>query len=167
MTKADFHLIADALNRASVRFLLVGGLAVVEHGYSRNTFDVDLVLQLTPDTIARAFKALEELDYRPRVPITSEQFGLPVMTTPNDPEVDWNLTTWKSSRRKQHQEFHALPFSRKLEIIEEMNRHSLATIEERRKRGLPYIDPHTGERVARSKVCEQPTESEKSNPGNS
>lgn len=35
--------------------------------------------------------------------------------------IDWSLTTWKGSRRKQHQEFHALSFSRKMEIIEEMN----------------------------------------------
>lgn len=38
-----------------------------------------------------------------------------------DEEIDWSLCTWKGSRRRQHQEFHALPFSRKPEIIEEMN----------------------------------------------
>lgn len=44
------------------------------------------------------------------------------MTDPNkDKEIDWNLCTWKGSRRRQHEEFHALPFSRKLEIIEGMN----------------------------------------------
>lgn len=43
------------------------------------------------------------------------------MTTPIDPEIDWSLCTWKGSRRKQHQQFQAIPFSRKLEIIEEMN----------------------------------------------
>jgi hypothetical protein len=36
-------------------------------------------------------------------------------------EIDWDLCTWKGSRRRQYKEFHALPFSRKLEIIEEMN----------------------------------------------
>lgn len=43
------------------------------------------------------------------------------MTKPTEKEIDWSLCTWKGARRKQHQEFHALPFSRKLEIIEEMN----------------------------------------------
>jgi hypothetical protein len=33
---------------------------------------------------------------------------------------DWNVTTWKGSRLQQHREFYALPFSRKLELIEEM-----------------------------------------------
>ncbi len=69
------------------------------------------------------------------------------MTAPVDSEIDWSLTTWRGARRKQHQAFHALPFSRKLEIIEEMNRDALATLEDRRSRGLPYIDPYTGERV--------------------
>jgi hypothetical protein len=38
------------------------------------------------------------------------------------PEHDsyWDLATWKGSRLQQHREFHALPFSRKLELIEEM-----------------------------------------------
>ena len=43
------------------------------------------------------------------------------MTTPADDEIDWSLCTWKGSRRRQHQDFHAIPFSRKLEIIEKMN----------------------------------------------
>ena len=78
------------------------------------------------------------------------------MTAPNNSEPDWSLTTWKGSRRKQHQDFHAIPFSRKLEIIEEMNRFGRATVEERRARGLVYIDPFTGERVSGSSVREEP-----------
>jgi hypothetical protein len=35
-------------------------------------------------------------------------------------EFDWSLTTWDGNRRRQHQEFLALPFRRKLEILEEM-----------------------------------------------
>ena len=69
------------------------------------------------------------------------------MTESTNPEIDWSLCTWKGSRRRQHQEFHALPFHRKLEVIEEMNRHAHATIAQRRARSLPYIDPSTGEMV--------------------
>ena len=44
------------------------------------------------------------------------------MIDPNKAEeFDWSLCTRKGSRRQQHKEFHALPFSRKLELIEEMN----------------------------------------------
>jgi hypothetical protein len=75
MTKADFQVIAAALRDADVPFILVGGLAVIEHGYGRNTFDVDLVIRLTPEVVQRAFDALAQLGYRPSVPITAEQFG--------------------------------------------------------------------------------------------
>ena len=43
------------------------------------------------------------------------------MTKRTEQEIDWSLCTWKGSRRKQHQEFHEISFSRKLEIDEEMN----------------------------------------------
>ena len=75
MTKAAFQLIAEALTRADVPFLVVGGIAVVEYGYGRNTFHVDLVIRLTPEVIDRAFGALERIRYRPSVPITAAQFA--------------------------------------------------------------------------------------------
>lgn len=59
MTKSDFHLIAKALRDAEIPFLVVGGIAVVEHGYGRNTIDVDVVIRLAPDVIERAFRSLE------------------------------------------------------------------------------------------------------------
>ncbi|MFO1478542.1 MAG: hypothetical protein U1F98_18075 [Verrucomicrobiota bacterium] len=40
--------------------------------------------------------------------------------TGNPDEMDWSATTWKGSRLQQHRTFHALPFSRKLELIEQM-----------------------------------------------
>lgn len=88
------------------------------------------------------------------------------MTTPNNSEPDWSLTTWKGSRRKQHQDFHAIPFARKLEIIEEMNSQSRAMVENRRIQGLPYIDPYSGERVPGS-AARADAPNEKSSPGNS
>lgn len=52
------------------------------------------------------------------------------MTDPNkEKEINWSLCTWRGSRRRQHEDFHALPFSRKLEIIEGMN----AFVESRQK----------------------------------
>jgi hypothetical protein len=44
----------------------------------------------------------------------------PAMTGKPDPDINWELTTWKGSRLQQHREFHALPFARKLELVEEM-----------------------------------------------
>jgi len=42
------------------------------------------------------------------------------MTARPDGGIDWSLTTWKGSRRQQHRQFYALPFARKLELIQEM-----------------------------------------------
>jgi hypothetical protein len=69
--------IVEALNRGRVRYLVVGGLAVVAHGYVRYTKDVDLVIQLLPDNVRRAMTALGLLGYRPAVPVPAEQFGDP------------------------------------------------------------------------------------------
>ena len=57
-----------ALNAARVKYLVVGGLAVVLHGVSRFTWDVDLAIELTTDNVARLTKALQRLGFVPRVP---------------------------------------------------------------------------------------------------
>jgi hypothetical protein len=64
----------QALNAADVRYLLVGGLAVVAHGYVRFTADVDVVLDLQEDNLRRASTALAGLGYRPRAPVAFEDF---------------------------------------------------------------------------------------------
>ena len=61
MELSTFKSLMNALNQEQVRRLLVGGMAVVAHGYGRMTFDIDLVIQLSPDNILRAFKALASL----------------------------------------------------------------------------------------------------------
>jgi hypothetical protein len=63
-------------------------------------------------------------------------------------EIDWSLTTWKGSRREQHRVHLALPFRRKIELIEEMCDQARSIIEARRQKGLPCIDPLTN-RVVR------------------
>jgi len=75
MKLTSLEAIVEVLHGASVRYLVVGGLAVNAHGYLRFTKDVDIVIQLVPDNIARALGALATLGYRPLVPITAEQFA--------------------------------------------------------------------------------------------
>jgi hypothetical protein len=70
-----FKDIMDALNRRQARYLLAGGMAVVAHGYGRLTYDIDLVIQLTRDNVMRVFEALSQLGYRPRAPVTAEEFA--------------------------------------------------------------------------------------------
>jgi len=72
---ASFEAIVRALNDSGVRYLIAGGLAVVAHGYVRLTADVDLVVELRPDSARSVFRALGELGYRPSVPVTAEEFA--------------------------------------------------------------------------------------------
>jgi predicted nucleotidyltransferase len=67
--------ILDALNRAGVRYLVVGGVAVVLHGHLRTTADLDLVIQLQRENVLRAMRALSDLEYRPRAPVPAEAFA--------------------------------------------------------------------------------------------
>lgn len=45
----DFLDFLELLNKHKVRFLLVGGYAVILHGYVRSTGDLDLWIDKTPD----------------------------------------------------------------------------------------------------------------------
>jgi hypothetical protein len=44
---AIFAPLFDALNKANIRYVVVGGLATVLHGYVRLTVDIDLAVDLT------------------------------------------------------------------------------------------------------------------------
>jgi hypothetical protein len=58
-----------------VRYLIVGGLAVVAHGYVRFTADFDVVLDLEAENVQRALGVFKSLGYVPRVPVPIEQFA--------------------------------------------------------------------------------------------
>lgn len=64
-----------ALNDAGVKYVVVGGLATVLHGYLRLTVDVDLVVDLAPEEVTRAVHVLESLGYKPRVPVPAAQLA--------------------------------------------------------------------------------------------
>ena len=63
------------LNDAGVKYVVVGGLATVLHGYLRLTVDVDLVVDLAPEEVTRAVQVLESLGFKPRVPVPAEQLA--------------------------------------------------------------------------------------------
>jgi len=75
MKLTSLEAIVRALDDAGVPFLVVGGLAVVAHGYGRQTQDLDIVIRLEPGPVKAAFVALEGLGYRPRVPVTAAGFA--------------------------------------------------------------------------------------------
>lgn len=79
MKLASFEALVAALEAVGVRYLVAGGLAVNAYGYLRFTKGVDLVVQLVPETIEAAFRALATLGYRPMAPITATQFANPAL----------------------------------------------------------------------------------------
>ncbi|MEN8205522.1 MAG: nucleotidyl transferase AbiEii/AbiGii toxin family protein [Pseudomonadota bacterium] len=75
MKISSLRAILHALNHARIKYLIAGGVAVNIHGYQRMTRDLDLVIQLSQDNILNAAKALEQLGYRPNIPVTVEDFA--------------------------------------------------------------------------------------------
>lgn len=63
-----------ALNKAKVKYVVAGGVAVVLHGYHRFTQDLDLIVFLEEKNLEKLFDALKKIKYMPKVPVTKEQF---------------------------------------------------------------------------------------------
>ncbi len=76
---ALFEPIFRALDEAGVRYVVVGGVAVVLHGHARLTADLDLAVDLAPQPAAAAIRVLQKLGFRPRLPVEALDFA--------DPEV--------------------------------------------------------------------------------
>lgn len=75
MKLSSLEAIVAALNRENAHYLIVGGLAVVAHGYGRVTFDLDLVIDLEHENVNRVVNALESLGYMPAQPIPARDFA--------------------------------------------------------------------------------------------
>ncbi|PIP82933.1 MAG: hypothetical protein CO113_10170 [Elusimicrobia bacterium CG_4_9_14_3_um_filter_62_55] len=76
MTRSSIELIFRALNGASARYLVAGGLAVVAHGYLRFTADIDLIFDLEDEAALRsALEAFSALGYQPRAPVALQDFA--------------------------------------------------------------------------------------------
>ncbi|MGA9423110.1 MAG: nucleotidyltransferase [Rhodanobacteraceae bacterium] len=66
-----------ALNDAGVDYVIVGGMAVILHGYLSATADLDLVIGFAPANCKRAAAALDSIELRPRLPVAIEEFADP------------------------------------------------------------------------------------------
>lgn len=54
----DVARVCSALNDANVRYVLIGGFAVIVHGGGRFTKDVDLLIDDAPENVARVKRGL-------------------------------------------------------------------------------------------------------------
>jgi predicted nucleotidyltransferase len=71
----DFLSVLREFQDRNVRYVLVGGLAVLLHGIDRLTADIDLVVDLAPDNASKAVETLLELGFRASAPIEPRQFA--------------------------------------------------------------------------------------------
>ena len=79
MSGSPFLEIFRALNGSGARYVVVGGVAVVLHGFLRFTADLDLVAALAPENALRTIEALTTLGFTPRPPVQAEQFADPAI----------------------------------------------------------------------------------------
>lgn len=88
--------VLGALDRVGVRYMVVGGVAVVLHGHLRTTLDLDLVIQLKSENLEKALKVFADLGFHPRVPVPLKAFA--------DPQIreswsrDKNMTVFSLGR---------------------------------------------------------------------
>lgn len=76
------------LNRARVRYILIGGYASVVHGVPRTTVDVDLALDPGPDNVRRAVRCLRRLGLEPETDRVDEILAQGGVSARNDRAVD-------------------------------------------------------------------------------
>lgn len=77
--KGDIEWTLRALNEANVRYLVIGGVAVVLHGFLRTTKDLALVIHLDPENLRRGLAALADLGFQPVVPVPLAAFADPAI----------------------------------------------------------------------------------------
>jgi hypothetical protein len=73
-----FYLdVIDALNKAGVRYSIVGGVAAILHGAPRMTGDLDLAAVLEANNLLSLVDAMRGLGYKPRVPVNPSDVANP------------------------------------------------------------------------------------------
>jgi len=60
-TKEDLLLLCRSLNEQGAKYLIVGGFAVIEHGFTRATEDIDLLVEASQENQKKVRVAMEML----------------------------------------------------------------------------------------------------------
>ena len=73
-----YEKIFRELENRGIRYLVIGGIAVNLHGFSRATGDLDIMLSFDRENIVKCINAFKALEFRPRIPVKIEELGDPV-----------------------------------------------------------------------------------------
>jgi len=60
------------LEKEHVRYVVAGGVAMVLHGVIRFTADLDLILDLSEENLAKFLGCMDALGFRPRLPVKAQ-----------------------------------------------------------------------------------------------
>lgn len=88
--------VCRALNAARAKYLVIGGVACILHGYARATDDVDILIERTEANAERVLAALARVGYG----FASEWAAAEILKRPitligDDPAVDVFTVAWK------------------------------------------------------------------------
>jgi len=70
-----FERIFRLLNEHDVRYVIVGGIAVILHGSPRLTADLDIIIDLDPVKAGQAIDVLQRAGFVAEIPIDIRQFA--------------------------------------------------------------------------------------------
>jgi hypothetical protein len=82
-----YENILKALEEQHIRYLVVGGVAVILHGFVRATADLDLLVGLEPKNVEAFLTLMKKRGYKPKVPVSIDDFKVPE-----------NRRKWKSEK---------------------------------------------------------------------
>lgn len=71
----DLVRLCRSLNESGARYVIVGGFAVILHGYARGTMDIDLLVDPSPGNVAKVKKALSILSDNAAAEVADEDVG--------------------------------------------------------------------------------------------
>ena len=73
----EFLDLLAKIEKAKIRYLVVGGIAVNLHGIERPTKDIDFIAYLEKKNLFRFLRLMTRLGFRPKVPVKATDFADP------------------------------------------------------------------------------------------
>lgn len=70
-----YERIFRELDRRKIRYMVIGGIAVNIHGYSRATGDLDIMLSFEKNNIKRFIEFVNALGFNPKIRVRIEELG--------------------------------------------------------------------------------------------